>query len=70
MLQSVKTFLGKCFPTKDMGDSTYIHAIRIYKDRSKRLIGPIQRTYLEKIMNKFMMKDSKRGFVPMQHVKI
>ncbi|GJY57485.1 retrotransposon protein, putative, ty1-copia subclass [Tanacetum coccineum] len=38
-LQSVKDWLGKCFAMKYLGDATYILGIKIYMDRSKRLIG-------------------------------
>ncbi|KAI3505809.1 hypothetical protein L1887_28094 [Cichorium endivia] len=39
MLQSVKTWLGDCFAMKDLGEAAYILGIKIYRDRSKRLIG-------------------------------
>nr|GEY27150.1 retrotransposon protein, putative, Ty1-copia subclass [Tanacetum cinerariifolium] len=42
MLQSVKTYLGKCFAMKDLGEAAYILRIKIYRDRSKRLIGLCQ----------------------------
>nr|GFB11830.1 retrotransposon protein, putative, Ty1-copia subclass [Tanacetum cinerariifolium] len=37
MLQSVKTYLVKCFAMKDLGEAAYILGIKIYRDRSKRL---------------------------------
>ncbi|GJU76399.1 retrotransposon protein, putative, ty1-copia subclass [Tanacetum coccineum] len=43
-LQSVKDWLGKCFAMKDLGDAAYILGIKIYRDRSKRLIGLSQDT--------------------------
>ena len=39
MLQSLKTWLDKCFAMKDMGDVAYNHGINIYKDICKVLIG-------------------------------
>ncbi|GJT86919.1 retrotransposon protein, putative, ty1-copia subclass [Tanacetum coccineum] len=39
MLQDVKSYLGRCFAMKDLGEAAYIFGIKIYKDRSKRLIG-------------------------------
>jgi hypothetical protein len=66
-LQSVKTWLGKCFSMKDMGDAAYILGIKIYRDRSRRLIGLSQSTYINKVLKKFNMQDSKKGFIPMQH---
>ncbi|GKB37592.1 retrotransposon protein, putative, ty1-copia subclass [Tanacetum coccineum] len=38
-LQSVKDWLGKCFAIEDLGDAAYILGIKIYRDRSKCLIG-------------------------------
>ena len=66
-LQSVKAWLGKCFSMKDMGDAAYILGIKIYRDRSRRLIGLSQSTYIDKVLKKFNMQDSKKGFIPMQH---
>ncbi|GKC31183.1 retrotransposon protein, putative, ty1-copia subclass [Tanacetum coccineum] len=34
MLQDVKSYLGKCFPMKDLGEAAYILGIKIYRDRS------------------------------------
>nr|GEW95357.1 retrotransposon protein, putative, Ty1-copia subclass [Tanacetum cinerariifolium] len=42
MLQSVKTYLGKCVAMKDLGEAAYILGIKIYRDRSKRLIGLVK----------------------------
>ncbi|KAJ9551125.1 hypothetical protein OSB04_015170 [Centaurea solstitialis] len=67
MLQDVKIWLGKCFAMKDLGNAAYILGIRIYRDRTKRLIGLSQSTYLDKILKKFNMSESKKGYLPMQH---
>nr|GEW68025.1 zinc finger, CCHC-type [Tanacetum cinerariifolium] len=66
MLQSVKTYLGKCFAMKDLGEAAYILGIKIYRDRSKRLIGLCQSAYIEKILKRDCMENSKRGSIPMQ----
>ncbi|KAJ9547728.1 hypothetical protein OSB04_020271 [Centaurea solstitialis] len=52
---------------KDLGEAAYILGIKIYRNRSKRLIGLSQSTYIDKIMKKFRMDESKKGFIPMQH---
>ena len=39
VLQSVKIWLSKNFSMKDLGEATYILGIKIYRDRSKRLLG-------------------------------
>ncbi|KAJ9547558.1 hypothetical protein OSB04_020101 [Centaurea solstitialis] len=66
-LQSVKSWLSKCFPMKDLGEAAYILGIKIYRNRSKRLIGLSQSTYIDKILKRFRMDESKKGFIPMQH---
>ncbi|GJW04796.1 retrotransposon protein, putative, ty1-copia subclass [Tanacetum coccineum] len=65
-LQSVKTYLGKCFAMKDLGEETFILGIKIYRDRSKRLIGLSQSAYMDKIFKRYKMDNSKRGYILMQ----
>nr|GEZ88768.1 hypothetical protein [Tanacetum cinerariifolium] len=47
-------------------EAAYILGIKIYRDRSKRLIGLCQKAYIEKILKRFYMENSKRGTIPMQ----
>ena len=61
-LQNVKSWLGSCFSMKDLGEAAYILGIKIYRDRSKRIIGLSQSTYIDKVLNRFNMQNSKRGF--------
>nr|GFA37808.1 hypothetical protein [Tanacetum cinerariifolium] len=51
---------------KDLGEAAYILGIKIYRDRSRRLIGLCQSSYIEKILKRYCMKNSKRGSIPMQ----
>ena len=70
-LNSIKGYLNKSFSMKDLGEATYILGIKIYRDRSRRLIGLSQSTYLDKILKKFKMDQAKKGFLPMlQGVKL
>ncbi|GKD34507.1 retrotransposon protein, putative, ty1-copia subclass [Tanacetum coccineum] len=66
MLQDVKSYLGRCFAMKDLGEATYILGIKIYRDRSRRLIGLYQSAYIEKILKRFHIENSKHGSIPMQ----
>ncbi|KAJ9541506.1 hypothetical protein OSB04_028012 [Centaurea solstitialis] len=66
-LQSVKSWLSRCFQMKDLGEAAYILGIKIYINRSKRLIGLSQSTYIDKILKRFRMDESKKEFIPMQH---
>ncbi|GJY83065.1 putative RNA-directed DNA polymerase [Tanacetum coccineum] len=65
-LQSVKNYLEKCFSVKDLGEAAFILGIKIYRDRSKRLIGLSQNAYMDKILKRYKMDNSKRGHIPMQ----
>ena len=53
VLQSMKIFLSKRFSMKDLGEATYILGIRIYRDRSRKLLGFSQSTYIDKVLNRF-----------------
>ncbi|GKD42558.1 retrotransposon protein, putative, ty1-copia subclass [Tanacetum coccineum] len=66
MLQDVKSYLGRCYAMKDLGEAAYIFGIKICRDRLKRLIGLCQSAYIEKILKIFYMENSKRGTIPMQ----
>ncbi|KAL0427873.1 UNVERIFIED_CONTAM: hypothetical protein Slati_2962100 [Sesamum latifolium] len=52
---------------KDMDEASYILGIKIYRDRSRRMLGLTQSLYIEKVLKRFKMKNSKRGFLPMRH---
>ncbi|GJU79743.1 retrotransposon protein, putative, ty1-copia subclass [Tanacetum coccineum] len=49
-----------------MGETAFILGIKIYRDRSKRLIGIGQNAYMDKILKRYKMDNSKRGHIPMQ----
>nr|GEW48395.1 retrotransposon protein, putative, Ty1-copia subclass [Tanacetum cinerariifolium] len=66
MLQSVKTYLVRCFAMKDLGEAAYILRIKIYRDISRQLIGLCQSAYIEKILKRYCMENSKCGSIPMQ----
>ncbi|GJV00537.1 retrotransposon protein, putative, ty1-copia subclass [Tanacetum coccineum] len=65
-LQSVKDYLGKCYAMKDLGEATFILGIKIYRDRSKRLIGLSQSDYMDKILKRYRMDNSKCSHIPKQ----
>ncbi len=49
---------------KDLGDASYILGMRIYRDRSRRMIGLSQSTYIDKVLHRFGMQNAMRGCVP------
>jgi hypothetical protein len=64
MLNSVKEYLNSKFSMKDMGEAAYVLGIKIYRDRSRHLLVLSQSTYLDKVLKRFGMEDSKRGSLP------
>ncbi|GJX98658.1 hypothetical protein Tco_0355677 [Tanacetum coccineum] len=51
---------------KDLGEAAFILGIKIYRDKSKRLIRLGQNAYMDKILKRYIMDNSKRGHIPMQ----
>ena len=51
---------------KDLGEAETILGIRIYRDRSQRLLGLSQEKYIDKVLKQLSMTDSKKGFIPLQ----
>jgi hypothetical protein len=55
MMEVIKSSLRKSFSMKNLGEAAYIFGIRIYRDRSKRLVGLSQDAYIDKILNQLNM---------------
>ena len=49
---------------KDLGEDAYIMGIRILRNRSRRIIGLSQSTYLDKVLKHFSMEKSKKRELP------
>ncbi|KAL0453673.1 UNVERIFIED_CONTAM: Retrovirus-related Pol polyprotein from transposon TNT 1-94 [Sesamum latifolium] len=67
MLGDTKAWLSTQFSMKDLGEASYILGIKIIRDRSKRMLGMTQTSYVQKVLKRFKMKNSKRGFLPVRH---
>ena len=63
-LQGPKIWLSEQFSMKDLGGAVYILGIKIYRDRSKRLLGLSQSMYIDTILKRYNMDNSKRGYLP------
>ena len=67
MLNSVKESLNGNFSTKDLCEAVYILGIKIYRDRSRRLLSLSQSMYIDKLLKWFNMSEAKKGFLPVSH---
>ena len=48
---------------KDLGEAAYILGMKIYRDRSKRLLGLSQSTYIDIMLKWFSMENFKKGYL-------
>ena len=60
-LDSIKGYLNKSFSMKDPSEAAYILSIKIYRDRSRRLIRFSMSTYLDKIFERVQNRLVKKG---------
>ncbi|KAL0345557.1 UNVERIFIED_CONTAM: Retrovirus-related Pol polyprotein from transposon RE1 [Sesamum radiatum] len=67
MLGDIKAWLSTQFSMKDMGEASYILGIKIYRDRSRRLLGLTQSSYIEKVLKRFQDGTLKTRLLPMRH---
>ena len=58
-----KGLFERSFSKEGLNKAAYILGNKIYRDRSRRLIGLSQSTYLDKVLKKFKMDQSKKGFL-------
>ena len=52
------------FSKEDLGKTAYMLGIKIYRDRTRRLIRLSQSTYLDMILKGFKVDQSKKEFLP------
>ena len=50
---------------KDLSEASYILGIKIYGDRSKRMLSLSQSRYIDLVLKRFSMDGNKRGYLPM-----
>ena len=52
---------------KDLGEASYVLGIQIIRDRSKKLLALSQASYIDKVLARFSMQNSKKGLLPARH---
>ena len=63
-LSSVKVWLSNQFDMKDLREASHILGIKLMQDRQKRKLGLSQASYIDQILARYSMQDSKKEFVP------
>ena len=67
MLSDVRVWLSKQFDMKDLGEVGHILGIKDIRDRKKRMLCLSQASYIDTILARFSMQNSKKGFLPFRH---
>ena len=67
LLSSVKIGLSIQFQMKDLGEAQYILGIKVLRDCKNRKLALSQAAYIDKILIKYVMQDSKKGLLPFKH---
>ena len=49
---------------KDLGKTIFFLGIQLFRDRKNRMIALSQSSYIDKVLKKFAMQDSKKGGQP------
>ena len=49
---------------KDLGEASHILEIKLLRDHQKKMLGLSQASYINQILVRFSMQDSKKGFIP------
>ncbi|KAH9781613.1 hypothetical protein KPL71_008538 [Citrus sinensis] len=67
VLTTIKSWLAKQFDMKDLGEASYILSIKLLRDRKSKTLALSQAVYINKILARFRMENSKTGLLPFRH---
>ena len=67
VLSSVKGWLQKQFDMKDLGEANYILGIKLLRDQKNKVLALSQALYIDKILARLSMENSKKGTLPFRH---
>ena len=67
LLSDVKKWLVEKYQMKDLGQASYVLGIQIIRDRKNKLLALSQASYIDKVLARFSMQNSKKGQLPTRH---
>ena len=67
LLTEIKNWLEIQFKMKDLGTANYILGIQILRNRKNKMLALSQAAYIDKVLTRFLMKNSKKGLMPIHH---
>ena len=67
VLSIVKVWLASNFDMKDLGEASYILGIKLLRDRKNKIIKLSQALFIDKVLSRFSMENSKKRFLPFKY---
>ena len=67
VMSSVKVWLSSQFDMKDLGEGNFILGIKLWRDHKNKILGLSQARYIDKVLERFSMQNSKKGLLPFRH---
>ena len=67
MLSKGKIQLATQFQKKDLREAQYALGIKIIRDKKNKIISLSQENYIDSILSKYNVQDSKKGFTPFRY---
>ena len=52
---------------KDLGEASYVLGIKILRDRKNKTLALSQANYIDKVLERFSMENSKKSLLPTRH---
>ena len=60
-------WLSSHFDMKDLGEAAHILGIKLMRDSKQRILVLSQALYIDTILERFSMQNSKKGFLPSRY---
>ena len=67
VMSSLKVWLSSQFDMKDLGEANFILGIKLWRDRKNKMLGLSQAGYIDKVLERFSMQNSKKGLLHFRH---
>ena len=66
-LSEVKNWLAEQFQMKDLRNAIYVLGIQILRDRKNKLLALSQASYIDNVLARFLMQNTKKGLLLTRH---
>ncbi|KAL0544221.1 hypothetical protein IC582_019334 [Cucumis melo] len=63
-LTDIKKWLATQFQMKDLGNAQYVLGIQIVRNRKNKTLAMSQTSYIDKMLSRYKMQNSKKGLLP------